>query len=159
MASAVDLVLDNFCWRIKSIIPTDVKTFRKGFTWNDSNRCSPDQGSGMTRSFSVFYLGSDTDIEPTDATERTAWHLFQLEVAYSTDYALMALQKMAGQDRHLLNKQLRDDRLWVGTSASDPTSDIGLWDRVRVRDEMDRSSEITWYLTQQYRCMLRESEV
>lgn len=129
MASRADSVLRNFRWRVESTAPTHQRPL-KPFRWIDPRRVDSD-GSPTTRLFHVQWLDGDDDRDAsvTDMVERRAVHRFQLDVLYPREYESMLLQEIVLQDRHDIIKALRDDRLWVGTSAADPLSDIGLKSR------------------------------
>ena len=153
------LIYHNFIYQIESITPTS-NIVRKGFHFNnDPERLSANQSSGMVRSFEVHWLGSDEDDEVTDITERIADHKFTVTIAYPVDYKLKDLYSMILQDRSDITKRLRDSTYRVGYSATNPTTDIGLWARIRESDSIDKSDDNVWYLKMEFTCKIIESEI
>jgi len=150
-------VYKNFLYRIASITPTN-KTVGKGYRFVSPRDFDPDEAQGVARTFTVYWDGSDEDVEPTDITERIAPHSFTLEVAYSTSFPVDTLHQIILDDRDDLITKLRDTDSYTGISVSNPATDVGLWARVRARDDIDRGGTHTWYLRQTWTCTVREAE-
>ncbi len=147
MASNLDLVYQNIIDCIQAITPTSTIP-GKNFYHLDFKRIDPDQSSGLTRAFAVYWVGSDSDEEPTDMTDRWCEHTFEIDIAYSTDYELATLEKLIAQDRHDVIKKLRDlDNAITGQHTMK-----------RKNDRLDMSNPQTWYLKQQWICMIEEEE-
>ena len=66
-------VIQNFQWRLETLSPTH-QTVGKKFKRFDPLRVSPDESSGFTRAFFVEWVGSSSDAELTDLTDRVAEH-------------------------------------------------------------------------------------
>ena len=158
MASNADRVLSNFRWRVESISPTHQRP-RKPFRWLDLATVDADRHP-VARVFQVRWLREDdTGDSVTDLVERRALHRYVLEVAYATDYDLVTLQEIILQDRHDIIKALRDPRLFVGTSSSDASADIGLQARrhIDARLEMMADTKMAT-LRIEYGCEIWETE-
>lgn len=158
MASAADLVLLNFVWRIETISPTSTLAGKKFRHQDYSAVLSPEQSSGTTRGFTVQRLESSPFAEPSDMYDRIADHTYEVAIAYTTDIPLERRERVIAQDGHDIKKQLRDHTKWNGTSGSDSAVDTGLWNRRLEREFIDRSSATTYYLRQTWRCTIREAE-
>jgi hypothetical protein len=161
--SNLSSTIENFIWRIENITPTDPVPDR-GWKYVPEQTFDPDKTKGVARVFEIFWLGSGEDGagEPgggvTDIAERVADHEFEVQVAYSTSYLPRELQRIIAQDRHDLAKALRNLDNRLGTSAANPTENIGLWGRNRIRDNLDRSGTHTWYLRMAWVCTIKEDE-
>jgi len=159
MATLAHRLYQNFKYWIEQITPTSTYGNPKNrFFFVDTLRTELDETSGLTRGFSLQWLGSNEDANPTDLFDRWAEHNYQLEVGYSTKLKTETLHKLVAQDRHDLCKQLRSPTYLLGWDVNNTTTDIGLDDRVRIGDELDTSSPALWILRQQYRCLLQETE-
>jgi hypothetical protein len=158
MSATADLVYQNFVWRIETLSPTSTLA-KKGFTFNNRPlNLIPDQSSGMTREFTLYWEGSDPDHAPTDITERTAEHSFMLDVAYSTKLGADVLFPLMLADRHDLMALLRDTAGYRGYNASNTNTDLFLWRRWHKGDVRITASDTTWYLRQNWICTIREGE-
>jgi len=147
----------NFIYRIEAITPTD-STIGRGYRFVSPRDFDPDEAQGVARSFTVYWDGSDADMEPTDMAERVAVHSITVEVAYSTSFPTDTLHQIILADRDDLITALRLPSSYVGTSSAAPTTDVGLWARRRLRDEVDRTGTHTWYLRQVWACTCKEVE-
>ena len=158
MASAANLVLNNFVYRIGAIDPTAAGD---SFKYNArSTTLDPDASPGMVRSFGVYFNDSEEAHDVEDITERWAESTWTVEIAYPVKAARgdESLQAMILQDRHDLIKALRTSDNKDGTSATAPDTVTGLQYRKFVGDELDREDPVTWIYTQTWACMIRESE-
>ena len=153
---SLDQVIENFIWRIEAITP-DEPLPDQGFRYYDDEDFDPDEGD-VARVVQVQWISSDENTGTTDLQGREAVHEFLVSVGYSVSYKERLLGKIIAKDRHQLCKTLRDDRLWKGYNDSNTTTDIKLWSRDRVRDEIDRSETHTWYYRAIWQCTIRESE-
>jgi len=161
MSSTVDLVVDNFAYHIEAIT-TDKTKSKKGFEWFDDNRLNPEDTAGCTRWYNVQWLSEEPQPEDdgvTDITERIANHQFQLDVLYPHEIELKARQKMMLKDRHALIKKLRHHDNFVGYSAAQPSTDIGLWRRALLSVEALEEIEKTTTLRLTWECTIKESEI
>lgn len=164
MASSANLVLDNFYWRIEAITPTSSVVGRRAFRRIDTLDIDPAQSSGLSRGFRVAWVASDEEHQVsgegiTDGLyNRAATHTFEVEVYYSTKLKWTDLHTVVLSDRHDLTKQLRDPDTWVGYNASNTTTDIGIYDRIRESDELDTDDPGYWVLRQSWRVIINEVE-
>lgn len=157
MGSQADRVLRNFSWRVRSIAPTHQRPGKR-FAWYDPRRLDSD-ASPVCRLFNVRWLGDDDDgSSVTDMVERRALHRYRLDVLYPDEHESMLQQEIILQDRHDLIKALRDDRLWVGTSADDPAADIGLQSRRNLPSELIDDDTSTSTLRMVWECEIWETE-
>jgi hypothetical protein len=151
-------VYRNFVFRTQNVLPTDT-VVDKGFRFISPRDFDPDEAEGVARTFTVYWEGSDPDLEPTDMSERVADHTFTIEIAYSTSFPVDVLNRIFLSDRNDLIKALRIPSGYKGTGNDNPTVSTGLWARRRARDEIDRGGTHTWYLRQTWVCTCREDEV
>lgn len=158
MATSIQHVVENFVWRLQALVMTDATSGRKLRLNDRPLATSADLSSGMTRTFILYWDGASPSLEPTDMFARWADHTFTLEVAYSTSPALDALLKLILRDRHDITKALRDHALWTGYDDDNSATEIGLEERKLLRDVLDRSSSVTWYLRQTWECRIQENE-
>lgn len=159
MASAFDLVLQNFVYRVEAIDPTSALCRRK-FRSNDSAvTVSPSTSAGMVRSFNVFWESSEPAEEVEDIVERISDSEWTLEVFYPLDSArgTLELQRLIMQDRHDLIKALRTSDNFDGTSPNTPTTETDLHRRSFVGDDIEQGDQ-TWTYRQRWSCTVFESE-
>jgi hypothetical protein len=158
MASAANLVLANFYWRVESLSPTDTTTSKK-FLRYDPHLLDADVSSGLMRAFTVTWGNSSEIIDPSDITERTAEHEFTLEIVYPIEkFKHYELQCIVLKDRHDLIKKLRDPDYYNGVSSTATTTTTGLWARAIISDTLKQDSPTTWVLSQKWRCTINEGE-
>lgn len=158
MGSCADLVLQNFYWRLESIAPTNPITGR-GFVRYDPHLLDADVSSGLIRAFTVSWDSADSFQDVTDIEDRVAQHIYTVEVVYPIEkFKHAELQYILLQDRHDIIKVLRDSALFIGHDHLNSTTNIGLWSRFLITDELRRPVPTTWALTQRWRCDIKESE-
>jgi len=150
-------VWQNFVAVVEGISPTFGDPDR-GFYYYDPEHVDPSIGVGE-RSFTLRWLDSDADREPTCTAERIADHLWELEVVYTVGPPNREMHELFLSDRNDILKALRDDRNWFGpTDYTDTTQNIGLFARRRVRDEFDRADPATHYYRTTWMTTIVESE-
>lgn len=162
MASNPALVLSNFQYRIEAITPTNAN-YKSAFVMYNPLLIAAKKSSGFERRFFVTWHGSSADSESgapqaENGYCRTAAHDYSVEISYP---ALMQYDDMLAlvcDDRHDLIKQLRDADKWLGYDSSHTTTDIGLWQRLRVSDELETSDNGIWTFRQRWRCLINEVE-
>jgi hypothetical protein len=155
MASAVDLALRNFKWNIEQVAPSHTSITSKKFLWTDFDGVDADKSSGTIRCFACYLASGGDEVNDTqDATRVIQSHLFLVEVAYSQKLDLLQKQILIAQDSHDLHKRLRDDRYYNGYDGA-ISADTGIYSRLRTAYEVIRGDQ-TWYLRQQWRCVIRE---
>lgn len=150
-------VFQNFAWRIEAISPTaqaGIGPFRM---------VDPEIADVETlrhRSFALFWESSDEDAGPTDLYDRWAVHTFTLEVYYRAGDQGIPNSKahtLILADRDDICRTLRDPDLWAGTSDAASSTEIGLKDRRRVGDELERDED-TYTYRATWECHVREVE-
>jgi len=155
MANELLSVYQNFVWRMESITPTCTKS-AESFQRMDPQITDPSESTALTRSFSVAYDGSGRAGELEDLWARMGNHTFILEVNY-VDLSWADLQEIVIQDRGDTIKTLRDPASWVGTSAAASDTQIGLFDRQYVRNEVINQGSF-WTNRFEFACTVREVE-
>lgn len=168
MSSNADLVYRNFFWRIETLVPTDSAIVQPARFFNlDPRRVDPSQASGVTRGFTVTWIGSDEDfgggapgLAQDDGLLRWATHRWRVEIYYAAQYRWDLLHRAILLDRHDLLKRLRRGHggsSHVGYDADNPTASIGLWERHRESDEITRA-ESHWTYGSIWRTKIEENE-
>ena len=151
------LVYENFIWRLETLTPTE-SACNERFRYVDPEAL--DLENARHRSFSVFWESSDADIAPTDLYDREAAHVFTVEVFYRVGEAALTSRKahqLIASDRADISKELRNPSSWNGYDQSNTGDDIGLCDRLRLGDELERVEHLYIYRAQ-WQCHVRESE-
>jgi hypothetical protein len=151
----------NFIWRLEGITPTN-STSGLRFRNFDPLKRSPKRSTGDVRKFSVAWLGSraDGEDESPDANDmysRTARHNFEISVEYPAVYPWDTMQQLVADDRHDILRALRDQANNIGYSASNATTDIGLWERRRTSDSLQTDDDV-WILKLDYTAIINEPE-
>lgn len=166
MASSLNLVLQNFAWRIDALTPTDQTIIGQNrFIQTDPFRIDPEQSSGLTRHYSLLWTGGGAGQYAYDQAindnlvERTATHTFDLRVYYHpSKIKYDRLQWAMAQDRHDLHKQLRDPDKWVGYNDSNTSTDLGVYDRYNTSESVDYTPTLVT-VSYEWTCVILESEV
>lgn len=156
------LVLKNFQYRIEAITPTSTD-YRATFVMYDPLKIVAKRSSGFERRFFVAWHNSDADIQSNVSHAengycRTADHDYTVEVSYPALLPYDDMIALICDDRHDLIKQLREPDKWVGYDSSHATTDIGLWRRLRVSDELETNDNGIWTFRQRWRCYINEVE-
>lgn len=167
MAASANLVRDNFAWRIESITPTATEAFLPPrFAEIDVNKVDVEQASGLARKFTLQWRGSDEDNDALgsriadDESQRLAAHTWIVAIYYPIDKVDAArLERVILQDRHDVLKLLRSPASFAGYSAAQPSASVGIYNRIRIQDEIDRDSERVWSLRTTWRTLINETEV
>lgn len=160
MASSLDLVRQNFVYRIESISVGEA-ICRKKFRFNpDPRGTSPDATKGMARTFSVYYDEAGPAHEVEDVAEQAHESTWTVEMAFPVDAAKGEgeLQDLILQDAFKIRSILRDTRYFDGTSAAASTAETNLHRREWMNERIDRDGEQTWFLLQTWSCTVFESE-
>mgnify|MGYP001560578614 CR=1 FL=1 len=147
MATNLHNVHRNFIYRIEAISPTNTMP-GKNFLAFDPNRLQGDEASGMTRAFFVHWKGSDPQTVTADGSDRTTTHRYELTFFYSTHYAHDVLHDIIAQDRHDLVKNLQDQSKIVGYDSGNTTTDVGIYERFFISDEMEMGDDVYTYRQQ-----------
>ncbi len=166
MASTLNRVLQNFVWRMDAITPTDATIIGQNrFIQTDPFRIDPEQSSGLTRHYSVLWMGGGSGQTVGEEgvidglTDREATHTIELRTYYHpSKIKFDRLQLAIAQDRHDILKTLRDPDTFVGYNASNTATDIGLLDRYNTDETVDYSDTLIT-VTYGWQCIIRESEV
>lgn len=155
MASSLDLVRQNFVYRIEAIAVGETICRRKMRYNPDPRGTSPDAAKGMVRTFSVYYDEAGPAHEVEDVAEQAHESTWTVEVAYPVDAAKGEgeLQDLILQDAFKLRSVLRDPRYYDGVST-----ETNLHRREWMTERVDRDGEQTWYLVQTWSCTVFESE-
>jgi len=165
LAKAANLrfVMKNFVWKLEGLTPASAIEKRALFRHIDAHRKDPE--TQANRRFTVAWIGSEEDHQVGDvwvsdgSNERPASHTIQLEVYYQAmKQNWLDLHDLIASDRHDITLTLRDDASLTGYNADNTSTDIGLWDRSRESDELDRGDDIIWTLRQEWRCIINEIE-
>lgn len=146
MTARIGAVLENFKTVIEAIAPVD-STPGRLFVWYDGERLSADQSAGMTRAFTVRWLGSEMALGTQDMAVQYREHDFLLEVAFSNQYEALQRQKTMLSDAFDLQKALRNPADFPSNCDT----------RFMTREESAESGQ-TMYLRQRYRCAIYEEE-
>lgn len=156
---SIDNVLDNFCWRVESVSPTN-QIVRNKFLRFDPNQNEPTQSSAWYRRFWVEWNGSDPDKDSSSPIQRLAWHDIQVHIVYPILLDVLDLQKLILADRHDLIKTLRAPANRVGYNDTNPTDNVGLYARIRNGDELLKNQyDDLWELIIAFRTQILESEI
>jgi hypothetical protein len=149
-------VFENFIWRLEGIAPSS-QADRGKLQYVDPE---DDPSALRPRSFSLTWEGSDTDGSPTDLYDRWAVHTFTVEVYYpagDTGLSNRDAHALSLADRDDICEALRDPAGWTGYDAGNTSTDIGLCDRKRESDEMERD-EALYTLRMTWQCHVKEIE-
>ena len=159
MATSLHLVHTNFIYQLELLTPTNTLTSKK-FHSIDPLRLSEDLTTGLIRAFWVTWQGSDGNVVPTDLYDHYANHMFEVAVAYSVGPDGLKHEdahQIILQDRFDISQALRDPDKFDGYNSSNPNTAIGLENRYRTQDELDRD-DFAWILRQSWQCTVRETE-
>jgi hypothetical protein len=156
MATLAHRVIENFIYQICQISPTST-LMRTLFTSFDPTAIAPEVSEGFARHFYVEWTDSDENLPSSDSDRREAWHSYRVHVFYPLILGFSEMHELIMLDRHDLLFRLRRKEYCVGYSASNPTTEIGLFNRYRIGDELDKSENV-WRLTIGYRCKISEDE-
>lgn len=160
MAATAQLVFENFIWRIESKTPTDTSVLTEGFLYSSGYKVPEET---RPRSFSVLWNSSGEDAmaggDPIveDLSGRIADHQYTVEVYYRAEFGDRDLQKVILLDRHDIAKQLRDPALFVGYDDDNSSASLGVCDRKRVSDEIERG-EVVWTYRSVWALIISEDE-
>lgn len=157
MATNLHYLLPNFIYWIEQTTPT-CQFHRNPFRVFDDTYTEPELGDGFVRRFIVDWRDSDNDIDATDHSNREALHNVMLTVFYPVVLRKAEMYEMVLQDRHDLIKVLRCKDSAVGYSEDNPTDEIGLYNRYRIGDELDKEEQRLWFITTNWQCKMREVE-
>ena len=162
MASRLDLVYENFIWRIEAITPTATRGNFGPFRYLDTPHVGPEEAAPGRR-FQVICLGSaeehqtDEDALHTAGSNRVADHEFGVTVYYPAELNHRTLHSTVLQDRHDLIAQLGLGSTFVGYSDANSATDIGLWRRYRVAGGLTIDAGLL-ALEQVWSCSVYETE-
>lgn len=156
MATLANRVFDNFVYQIEQISPT-CTLLRTLFTFFDPTRVKLDVNEGFARHFHVEWTDSDEDLPSSDSDRREAWHNYRMIVVYPLCLTHTEMHELIAKDRHDLIYRLRRKQYCVGYDASNPTTEIGLLNRHRTGDELEKIGNI-WMLRIGWRCKISEDE-
>ena len=158
MATSLHRIYDNFIWRIETITPTYTSR-HGGFRSFDPTKETVGANSGSLRKFFVEWNDSGKDFAATNVNAREAPHTWMLTVFYPIVQPWKETHHMILLDRHDLLTQLRDDRKRVGYNADNTTTDIGLYQRRRLGDQLIKDEPKLWRLLIEWECKTVESEI
>lgn len=169
--NSADLVVRNFVWRIEAITPT-CTTLDEAFHEVDPLAIEPQQAAGLTRAFWVEWLRSDAEHSVDgnticdDGAIRWATHHIRVTVRYAVKLTNALMHDVVLQDRHDLLEALRSQANRVGYDASHTATDIGLGDRYRTSDSIERDPGADrsagwgyWSYVSDWKCVISESEI
>lgn len=173
MAATLHRVRENFIYWIEQITPTNTSAVDREFQWVDSARFSASgDSSGHARNFDVVWspgeedhiVGSQLVIDALNS--RIAEHMFVVRLFLPASWLSGDLHNVMLDDRHDVIKQLGDPAKWVGYDASNTTTEIGLYDRVKVTEELvkeaadsdDEDEADSYVLNMVFRCVVEETE-
>lgn len=155
MATTLHRVLENFRWRVESAVPTcDIPG--KGFHRLDPTKLAETDSQGLERGFTVRLVGGGDDLEATCAAYRSSVYTVLLVVIYSPGRGEETTQEVIAQDQFDLAQALRDDRLYVGWSADNPTDELQIVARELKSQTVDYSDDEIWLLQQEWLVQLTE---
>lgn len=157
MTTKLHLLPKNFIYWIEQIQPT-CDFHRNTFRVFDDTYQEPELGDGFMRRFTVDWRDSDGDINATDHSNREAMHNVLVVVYYPVSLRKSDLYDVMLQDRHDMIKVLRCKSSAVGYDEDHPTEEIGIYNRYRVGDELDRTDDRLWFVTYNWQCKMREVE-
>jgi hypothetical protein len=155
MATLLHRVSDNFIYQIQQISPTSSITRNRYVVHEPSRNSEP---WSAARQFHVEWTDSDNELDSSDSDYREAWHNFLVSVIYPLEYSDAQLERLILLDRHDLAKRLRRKEFAKGVTG-DASLKVGLMNRHRTGDELNRDSDSHWILTTKWRCKVQESEM
>jgi hypothetical protein len=158
MSSQADKVRRNIIWHIAGISPTSKISGRLFVHQNRPHQRPADMSSGTTRSFYVQWLSSGPVLQTSQMYQREREHLYEVVVSYSNKRGLDDTFDMMLQDSFDIVSLLRNDDSWTGYSDAESSTAIGLRNRVVESDVFEDSGENTFWLRQQWRCLVLEVE-
>lgn len=156
MTTSINYVFDNFVYQIQQTSPTST-LLRTLFTHFDPTCVEPEAGEGFVRHFYVEWMDSNEDLSSSDSDRREAWHDYRVHVFYPLILTYSDMHKLIMLDRHDLLYRLRRKQYCVGYDANNTDTEIGLLNRHRIGDELDKSNNI-WRLSIGWRCKILENE-
>jgi hypothetical protein len=155
MATLLHRVSDNFVYQIQQITPTSTISRNQYRVHEPSRNAEP---WSAARQFYIQWTDSDNDMDASDSDYREAWHNYLVHVIYPIDYSDDKLEEMILLDRHDLAKRLRRKEFTKGVDG-DASLEVGLMNRHRTGDELNRDNDSFWILTTKWRCKVQESEM
>jgi hypothetical protein len=156
MSTQINYIFDNFIYQIEKIFPTST-LMRTTFIYFDPTSIEPEISEGFGRHFYIEWTDSDANLSSSDSDRREAWHGYRVNVFYPLILTFADMHKLILSDRHDLLYVLRRKQYRVGYNADNPTTEIGLLNRYRSGDELDKSINV-WQLSIDYRCKILENE-